>query len=255
MSRSTIRHLLACALGASLLAACGGGGGGDDDAAPTLQGIWDTTLSPSGDTGGALVLEDGALWAFSGPSTSIDALYQGVVSVNANSLSSANMRLFATNTGQFATVGNVSGSLAANTFSLTGSTVAGVSTVNGTRSPADATYNYDTPAQLSDIQGNWSGAFSTGDTGVVTVQATGAFSSTTSAGCSFTGTATPRGSGKNVFNVTLTFGPSPCLLPNVSGSGVALASRATGGNPAALIVMATTNDRSAAAIYLALRAN
>lgn len=255
MARLAIRHLVACALGASLLAACGGGGGGNDDPAPTLQGVWDTTLSPGGDTGGALVLEDGTLWAFSGPSTSINALYQGVVSVNANSLSSANLRLFATNTGQVAAVSNVSGSLAGNTFSLTGSTGAGAATVNGSRSPADASYNYDTAAQLGDIQGSWSGAFSTGDTGVVTVQANGSFSSTTSAGCSFTGTATPRASGKNVFNVTLTFGASPCLLPNVSGSGVALAARAAGGNPAALIVMATTNDRSAAAIYLALRAN
>jgi hypothetical protein len=253
MTVSTARNLLACVIGASLLAACGGGGGDDDNSPPTLQGVWDTTLSPSGDTGGALVLEDGTLWAFSGPSTSIDALYQGVVNVNAGALSSANMRLFFTNTGQVANVGNVSGSLSANAFSLIGSTAAGTETVNATRSPADATYNYDTPAQLADVQGSWTGAFSTGDTGVVTVQANGSFSSTTSAGCSFTGTATPRASGKNVFNISLTFGPAPCLLPNVSGSGVALASRAAGGNPAALIVMATTNDRSAAAIYLALR--
>lgn len=257
MTRSNTKSLLVAAMIASALSACGGGGGDDGGppAALTLQGVWDTTLAPGGDEGGVVVLEDGSFWAFSGDpqSSSIDTLYQGTVSVTGNALSSSNLRAYALDTGAFVDVTNVSGTLAANSFSLNATASGAVTAVAGTRSPADASYNFDTPAQLADIQGSWTGAFSTGDSGTVTVQANGSFSSTTSAGCSFTGSATPRASGKNVFNVTLTFGPAPCLLPNTSGSGVALASKATATDPAVLIVMATTPTRNAAALYLALK--
>jgi hypothetical protein len=247
--------LLAATL-AALLTACGGGG--SDDGPPpalTLQGVWDTTLAPGGDEGGAVVLEDGSFWAFSGDpqSSSFDTLYQGTVSVNGNALSSANLRAYALGTGAFVDATSVTGTLAANSFSLNATASGAVTAVAGARSPADASYNFDTPAQAADIQGSWTGAFSTGDSGTVTVQANGSFSSTTSAGCSFTGTATPRASGKNVFNITLSFGPAPCLLPNTAGSGIALASKATATEPAVLIVMATTPNRSAAALYLALK--
>ena len=41
-------------------------------------------------------------------------------------------------------------------------------------------------------------------------------------GCSFTGTITPDGSNKNFFDVSLTFGVSPCLMPNQKATGIAV---------------------------------
>lgn len=251
LSKKTTRRWPAL-LAVALLAACGGGGGGGDDEPPTLQGVWDTTITPGGDVGGVVVLEDGAFWGFSGPGESIDTLFQGTVTLSGNALASNNLRVFDLG-GGFADATSVAGTLASNAFNLSASVNGAVSAVAGTRSPSDASYDYNRPAQLGDIVGSWTGAFSTGDTGTVTVQANGTFASTTALGCSFTGTAAPRGSGKNVFNITVSFGAAPCALPNTTGTGIAIASRATSTEPAVLVVMAVTSNRDAAALYLALK--
>ena len=52
---------------------------------------------------------------------------------------------------------------------------------------------------------------------------TGAFTASSSLGCNFAGTVLPRPSGKNVFNVSLTFGPAPCALPGQAAAGIAVA--------------------------------
>jgi hypothetical protein len=41
-----------------------------------------------------------------------------------------------------------------------------------------------------------------------------------SSGCSFSGTISPDSSNKNFFDVSLTFGASPCLFPNQTATGV-----------------------------------
>lgn len=41
-------------------------------------------------------------------------------------------------------------------------------------------------------------------------------------GCNFTGTSKPRASGKNVFDVSVTFGAAPCSLPGTKATGIAL---------------------------------
>lgn len=238
---------------AAALVACGGGGGDDDGPAPQLQGVWDTTTTPGGAQGGAIVLEDGSYWGFSGANDSIDTLYQGTLTLTGNALASTNLRLFDLDAAQSFDASNVSGIFGGNTFSLNTTVSGAVSALAGTRTPSDAGYSYDTPAQLADLAGSWTAVLSTGDTGTVTVQANGSFASTTSVGCSLTGTATPRASGKNVFNIALTFGPAPCALPNVTAAGIAVASRATPAEPAVLVMMATTPTRNAAALLLAVK--
>jgi hypothetical protein len=57
----------------------------------------------------------------------------------------------------------------------------------------------------------------------------------------------PRPSGKNVDNVTITFGPAPCLLPNGSGSGIAVIAGAE------LTVAAVTADRANGAAFFGTR--
>jgi len=56
----------------------------------------------------------------------------------------------------------------------------------------------------------------------VSIQANGAFTANMS-GCAITGNFVARPSGKNVFNMTLTFGAAPCTLPGAGASGVAVA--------------------------------
>ena len=43
------------------------------------------------------------------------------------------------------------------------------------------------------------------------------------------GSLTPRTSGKNVFNLAVTFGPAPCYLPNKNANGIAITYALTNG--------------------------
>lgn len=56
----------------------------------------------------------------------------------------------------------------------------------------------------------------------------GSFTGSTG-GCSFSGTTTTRASGKNVFDIALTFGAAPCRQPNHAMSGIALSYPVAGG--------------------------
>jgi hypothetical protein len=60
-----------------------------------------------------------------------------------------------------------------------------------------------------------------GSTAAFSIDSAGVLSGT-NLGCSLTGTVTPRASGKNVFNVAIHFGASPCTAPNQDASGVAI---------------------------------
>ena len=80
-----------------------------------------------------------------------------------------------------------------------------------------------TPA-LSTIAGLYSGRASSlggSASGQISVTANGYLAGTTQAGCVFKGTVAPH-AGLNAYDVIVTFGPSPCLLPmdTVSGNAV-----------------------------------
>ena len=92
---------------------------------------------------------------------------------------------------------------------------------NGTVVPSSQ-FNYYTSASLSDVTGIWTGSLLDGATATVTISSNGAFSGSDSSGCSFSGTIAPDSSGKNFFAISLTYGASPCLLPNQSASGMAV---------------------------------
>ena len=53
----------------------------------------------------------------------------------------------------------------------------------------------------------------------VTINSNGTVSSSNS-GCSFTGTVSADSSGKDFYDVSITFGASPCALPNQTATGV-----------------------------------
>lgn len=117
---------------------------------------------------------------------------------------------------------------------------------------APSVFNYQSPASLSSIAGSWSGFFSDGRSGVTTITSSGSFAAVTSGGCTMSGTIAPRPSGKNVFNVSVTFGPSPCLLARATVTGVALSGTSRPG-VRTLAVAVTSPDRSLGAMFLAER--
>jgi hypothetical protein len=117
---------------------------------------------------------------------------------------------------------------------------AGTVTFTGTPMPTSE-FNYNTPATLSHITGLWTGTFLDGSTGIATVNANGTFSGSSS-GCSFTGTINADSSGKNFFNVSLTFGGSPCLLPGQTATGIAVESLLPNGVTRQLLFAGTSGN-------------
>jgi hypothetical protein len=82
-----------------------------------------------------------------------------------------------------------------------------------------SSFNYGNAALLSDISGTWTGTLLDGSTAIVNIDASGTFSGSDS-GCSFSGSMTPDSSGKNFFDISLTYGASPCLSPNQTQAGI-----------------------------------
>jgi hypothetical protein len=101
---------------------------------------------------------------------------------------------------------------------------------NGTTVNFSSTYDptYDAPIPLTSLAGQYSGtsAAGTGTSFVaLTISANGDFSGSspgTSGVCTFYGSMTPRATGKNVLNVTVTFNGSACALGTATASGYAV---------------------------------
>ncbi|HEY6511173.1 MAG TPA: hypothetical protein VI032_04300 [Burkholderiaceae bacterium] len=217
--------------GATLLAlglvACGGGGGDSTPApGPTAEGVYGGTLS--GSTTGAfqlMVLENGEYWALYGTQSSsafhVAGFLQGTGNSNSGSFTSSDTKDF----GDLpAAAGSTSATYnaAAKTISGTVSTGAGSTSFAG-GPVAGSAYNYDAPASLGTIAGNWTVTDLLGETIAISIAANGTFTAATNSGCNFSGTISPRASGKNVFDTALTFGSAPCALPGQPARGVAIA--------------------------------
>lgn len=228
---------------AALVAACGGSG--NDLATPVAtadrpEGIYGGTL-----TGGAspdfrmLVLENGELWSFQGtetaPGYTIGRVVQGSLTVSGTTFFASNMREYDGVT--LAPSGTAAGSFNKSAGTITGNTVIGGVTVSFSGAPiAGSLYDYDTPASLASFTGAWTLDSLDGDDITLNVTAGGVVTATTVSGCTFSGTAAPRASGKNVFDINVTFGAAPCVLAGQTASGIALAYPIAGGAQTQLLV-------------------
>ena len=213
--------LLAC----SALAGCGGG---DSSSAvvtlpiTTAEGIYKGIVTNSGNTDfRMLVLENGDFWTLYGNSIAsvfnVAGFLQGTGTSDNGKFTSTNAKDFGLNPAEPVTL--------VATYDTALQTIAGTaSDVNFTGGPIPGSlYNYSTPASLATVAGSWLTNSSTGESVSLTIASNGEFNAISSLGCNFSGTVTPRPSGKNVFNVALTFGAAPCGLPNQFASGIALA--------------------------------
>jgi hypothetical protein len=216
-------------LGATMLAlilsACGGGGSSTPPAptiTTTAEGVYVGTIS-NGNSFDGIVLEDGSYYVLSGPLTAagltVSGFAQGSGTSNNGSFTSTNLINYLA-TGAVV-LGSVSASYNTNTLSgtVTGGGIA--NTFSGAK-PANTSYVYNIPANLANITGAWTLADMKGGNIAMTISPTGSFTGTGTSGCIFSGTLTPRASGKNVFNFAATFGAAPCALPGQTFSGIAV---------------------------------
>lgn len=238
------------------LAGCGGGGGGDDpqdapatDATP-LEGGY-LLASSTGASGQALVLQDRSFWGLSGFESGgvlyIDTLTQGTVNRAGAAVSASDLRQYdfgaqAVRTAGFSGSMTVAG-VVSGTVSPSGAAVTSL-----TLTPAAATdFDYHAAATLGTIVGTWNGDSLDGSSGSVTVSSGGAVTASLS-GCSITGSVAPHPTGKNLYAVSVAFGPAPCILANATASGIAII-----GSAQQLVVALTSADRSAGTVFLGVR--
>jgi hypothetical protein len=84
----------------------------------------------------------------------------------------------------------------------------------------NSVYVYESAAKLSDIAGARATTDLQGTPVSLNITATGSFAATAATGCAFSGSFTPRASGKNVFDVAIKFGAAPCGLPSQTASAI-----------------------------------
>ena len=219
----------------------------------TGEGLWTGTLN-SGYTVNALILENGEYYTTIGQT------------------SGSNFIVSAFDYGSYITVGNVGQSyfreFYPNGTSNLGSGIGQVNTgvsLNGTvalqgynavslnLTPfTTSSYNYNQAANINDIAGSWSGYFFSTSNLLTTfnINSNGTFTGSAST-CTFTGTITPRPSGKNVFNSTITNG-SGCINPGLVQTGIAI-SYITSTGKRQLIASGLDSTKSIGNMYLAQR--
>jgi len=214
---------------AIILSACGGGGGDETTATvatpavttpavttPTAttasaEGFWVGTTA-NGTAVNLAILENGETWGLYGSSSAVTGAVYGITSTNGTSLSGSGYGFnFVTRTsgsgtftGSVTTKGNIS-------FNVS----------DGTKLTATYDASYDQPTSVASVAGTYTGWAETGGISpqatTVVVDANGNIASSITEGnssCITSGKATLRASGKNVFNLQLTFTGDYCALGN-----------------------------------------
>ena len=245
----------------ALMVACGGGGGGNASTAATAtkaEGVYAGSFkSPAFPSGAfnAIVLEDDSAWAIYGTADSQGrSTVYGFVN---GSGTSTNGTYTAASAKDFYYSGTVASGTLNATYSpgvsfagtATGLT-GGTATYSGTTA-AITGYTYASPASLSAIAGTWAGFILSGAAATLTIASGGTYTGA-SAGCTFSGTFTPRASGKNVFDVSYVNGAAPCVPPGLMAQGIGVASSLANGQKQ-LIVALTTESKSAGTVFFAQR--
>ncbi len=188
----------------------------------TAEGLWNGTTN-TGRQVVAAVLDDGTYYLFySLPAASllqIAGVIQGTGTSNNGTFTSTNAKGFgiAVSPAQDATV-------LAN-FSPRQSFTGTVTYQVGGTLGFTTSYNtaYDTTPSFTAVAGTYQGTAgsTTGSQpATVNVFANGTFNAVEQSGCQFHGTATPRTRG-NVFDITITFGTSPCTFAGSTFQGIA----------------------------------
>lgn len=252
-------------LSAALLAGCGGGGG--DEAvvvtpATTAEGVYGGTFTKPASTSDGfrmLVLDGGQFWMLYGEEDPAGFIVEGLIQGNGTSSTVAGVSTFTSPSTSARDFGDtpIANAVLSSNYTVSGGSksISGTVTTSGTINFSSAaftgsgTYNYNDAALLTTVAGNWTVTGLAAETYTLAVNGTdGTFTATPAvAGCSFTGTLTPRSSGKNVFNVSLTTGGAPCVVQNELSTGVALA-YSLGGGVTQLVLGVVNAGRTGSAV-------
>jgi hypothetical protein len=229
----------------------GGGGGGGGSTTGQAQGAYSGTSS-NGFTFETIVLPNDKFYAIYGTVSGNVFLISGMMTgqgASGSSTYTASVTDFFF-TGQINS-GNITATYAPGS-SLNGTLTenGGNVTFTGTALPP-STFNFNTQASLSAIAGTWSGSLMDGTATTVTINSNGSVGGSSS-GCSFTGTVSADSSNKNFFDVSLTFGGSPCSLPNQTATGIGVDYLLSDGVRHQLLA-AVTVGTSAGTVFVAVR--
>ena len=197
-----------------VLTGCGGGGGDGATTNASAEGFWSGPAS-TGFTVNLVILETGETWGiYSTGNTIYGALY-GQTTTSGNVVSGTGTDFDLVN--RTSTASSFSGSVSPKS-SLS------VRTASGTTFSGTYSATYDTAASLALLAGTFTGTAVTANTAPTTVQVTvsasGAITLPATNGCSATGTATPRPTGKNVFNISVTYSGTCALGNGTTTNGV-----------------------------------
>lgn len=230
---------------AVLLTACGGGGDSASSTAPTptvtAEGFWEGPAS-TGVSVALAVLETGETWGVYTSSGSIVGALYGTTTSSGTTLSGSGKDF------------NIpSRTVGSGTYSGTFVAKSSINVATSTGSTFSGTYKaaYEQPASLAAVAGTFVGTGVSGTSPVQTVSVTispsGSITVPGTLGCSAAGTATPRASGKNIFDVTVTFTGTTCALGNgASTTGITYYDVTTG----RILVMAMNAAKSDGFIYV-----
>jgi hypothetical protein len=173
-----------------------------------------------------LVLDDGSYWVFytaRGNPNVLAGLVQGTGTSHSGSFGSSNTRDFNLEGAGILTATMSGTYVQKNSFNGT------IAYVNGDTGSFTSTYDaaYESTTNMNRMAGNYFGLRADNQTVSVTLDSAGAVSGSSTDGCIFGGSVSPRGIG-NAFNVTMTFGGGTCRNGTETVSGIAFYDTATG---------------------------
>lgn len=214
---------------------------------PSAEGFWVGTTA-TGTIVNLAILENGETWGLYGSSASLSGAVYGNTSISGTSLIGSGFGF------DFATRTSGSGTY---TGSVTTKGSISLNVSDGTKLTGTYDASYDQPASVASVAGTYMGWAVTGGIApqatTVVVDANGNISSSVVSGnlsCTTSGKATPRASGKNVYNVQITFTGNNCALGNGTVvNGVATYNAAN----KQVIAMALNSTKSDGLIFLGIR--
>jgi hypothetical protein len=205
----------------------------------TAEGFWTGTVAGGGNFT-AIFLENGDSWVVYGTGAVVEGIMRGTVT-SSGAQFAGTLRNY--DFGEDLIVANdLSGTYESR------ATIAGTSTGPLGNATFSGTYRsfYEFAARPELVAGTWVGALEGTDVLTLAVSASGQVTGTSPSGCQVSGTIQPRASGKNVYDVAVTFGGAQCSIGTGSGNGVAYVAASPAVVAPSLVLLVEANDRSGA---------
>lgn len=240
--KAAIKYTLV-ATAVAVLTACGGGG---SSSVNTAEGLWQGTSS-SGASVQMVVLENGEAWGGALVGNNLISAIAGTAIGNGTSFSATGSEFYFT-----------SNTVATGTYTGTVTQKSRIQAATNTGGTINLAYNpyYEQSITAADIAGTYVLSGRTARYAITnlsfTIAANGSFT-IVDAGCTTTGTVTPRSAGKVVANVSFT-GTGNCILGNgVTLSGIAVMDKTT--TPKSMSVIALNSSKTDGMVLIGTKSN